>query len=49
MLCSGFARDLTWDQLKAEGFRAQLVKHYRLNELARTLDEVISAAKDGPT
>ncbi len=49
VLCSGFARDLTWDQLKAEGFRAQLVKPYRLNELARTLDEVISAAKDGPT
>ena len=48
VLCSGFARDLTWDQLKAEGFRAQLVKPYRLNELARTLDEVIGPAKDGP-
>jgi PAS domain S-box-containing protein len=47
VLCSGFARDLTWDQLKAEGFRAQLVKPYRLSELARTLDEVIGAAKDG--
>jgi CheY-like chemotaxis protein len=48
VLCSGFARDLTWEQLKAEGFCAQLVKPYRLSELARTLDEVIVPPRNKP-
>ncbi|HEX3135781.1 MAG TPA: ATP-binding protein [Planctomycetota bacterium] len=40
ILCSGYVRDGSVDQLIAEGFRAQLSKPYRMAELERVLEEV---------
>ncbi len=40
ILCSGYVRDGSSDQLVAEGFRAQLSKPYRMAELERVLEEV---------
>jgi PAS domain S-box-containing protein len=40
ILCSGYVRDGSSDQLMAEGFRAQLSKPYRMAELERVLEEV---------
>jgi two-component system, cell cycle sensor histidine kinase and response regulator CckA len=39
ILCSGYVRDGSIDQLIAEGFRAQLSKPYRMAELEAILDE----------
>jgi PAS domain S-box-containing protein len=41
VLCSGYVRDGSLDQLREEGFRAQLNKPYRLVDLERVLDEVV--------
>lgn len=46
ILCSGYVRDRTVDQLIADGFRAQLSKPYRIAELDRVLNDV-SAKKSG--
>lgn len=40
ILCSGYVRDGSADQLIAEGFRAQLSKPYRIADLQRVLEEV---------
>jgi PAS domain S-box-containing protein len=40
ILCSGYVRDGSVDQLIAEGFRAQLSKPYRMADLERVLEEV---------
>jgi len=40
ILCSGYVRDGSADQLIAEGFRAQLSKPYRMADLERVLEEV---------
>ncbi len=39
ILCSGYVRDGSVQQLIAEGFRAQLCKPYRLAELQRVLED----------
>jgi len=41
VLCSGFARDSSPDQLRDDGFVGQLTKPYRLAELARVLDAAV--------
>ena len=46
ILCSGYVRDRTVEQLIADGFRAQLSKPYRIAELDRVLNDV-SAKKSG--
>jgi PAS domain S-box-containing protein len=40
ILCSGYVRDGSVDQLIAEGFRAQLSKPYRMMDLERVLEEI---------
>ena len=40
ILCSGYVREGSVDQLIAEGFRAQLSKPYRMSDLERVLEEV---------
>jgi PAS domain S-box-containing protein len=44
ILCSGYVRDGSADQLIAEGFRAQLSKPYRMAELERVLTEAWSGS-----
>ncbi len=40
ILCSGYVREGSVDQMIAEGFRAQLSKPYRMSDLERVLEEV---------
>jgi CheY-like chemotaxis protein len=40
ILCSGYVRDGSIDQVMAEGFRAQLSKPYRMADLERVMDDV---------
>ena len=46
ILCSGYVRDRSVEQLIADGFRAQLSKPYRIADLERVLNDV-SAKKTG--
>jgi PAS domain S-box-containing protein len=46
VLCSGYARDLTNEQLRTEGFYAQLNKPYRMADLERVMDKVIMIARN---
>ena len=45
ILCSGFARDVSQEQLKKEGFYAQLCKPYRLADLERVLDAAVLSSR----
>lgn len=40
ILCSGYVRDRSVEQLAADGFRAQLSKPYRIADLEHVLNEV---------
>ena len=45
ILCSGYARDVSQEQLKNEGFYAQLCKPYRLADLERVLDAAVMSSR----
>jgi CheY-like chemotaxis protein len=48
VLCSGYARDVTAEELRSEGFHGQLCKPYRLAELERVLEQAIQSAGKQP-
>jgi PAS domain S-box-containing protein len=45
ILCSGYVRDVSPEQLRQEGFHAQLSKPYRIAELEQALDAAITKSK----
>ena len=47
ILCSGYVRDRSAEQLAADGFLAQLSKPYRMADLERVLNDVTVKKVEG--